>query len=233
MTNGVNEFRSVSGLGRWVVTLLAIAVIVDMAAVISGLAERELFTRIAVGSFTNEELDQNDTRMAAIGTAQLALVLVTGIVFIIWFHRAYKNLLAFGAELPHSTGWAIGAWFVPILNLFRPKGIADAIWQASDPQSSTPMGSKWSESEAPLFVHVWWVSWVLSAVAGRVYTAMSRNITTIQDAQNSNTAGLVADGLAVVAGILAILFVKGSTQRQQIKSQQLATLPADASPPVG
>lgn len=211
-------FRSVSGLSRWLVILLALGVLIDCAAVVSSLVERDLLGRL--DTVTDAELDQSDFRQVAIGVVQIATLLVTAIIFLIWFHRAYKNLLAFGAELPHGAGWAIGAWFVPILNLFRPKGIADAIWQASDPNLAEPVGEKWREAEAPIFLHVWWVAWVLTWIAGRVVTATSRSLDTVEQLLNYNTALLVADALGAATGVLAIMFVKGATQRQEAKVQQ-------------
>lgn len=222
-----DKARSITALGRWVVVLLGLAVFMDLAAVVVGLAERELFGRIASGSFTDAEVNDSDNRMAMIRIAQLSIYLVTGIVFIVWFHRAYKNLVAFGAELPHKRGWAIGAWFVPILNLFRPKGMADAIWQASDPELPHPAGDEWSKREAPLFMHVWWVTWILSLFLGRAYANMGRTIESIDQAQTLNTVGLASDGLGAVAGILAIAFVKGATKRQELRMQK----PVAPTPP--
>jgi hypothetical protein len=54
--------------------------------------------------------------------------LATAVGFLVWFHRAYTNLPALGIEpLPYATGWTIGAWLVPLLNLVRPKQIMDTI----------------------------------------------------------------------------------------------------------
>ena len=35
--------------------------------------------------------------------------------------------------MSRGAGWAIGPWFVPILNLFRPWQIAVETWEGSDP----------------------------------------------------------------------------------------------------
>lgn len=216
--------RSITGLGRWVVVLLGLAVFIDLAALVAGLAERELLGRITSGAFTDAEATASDNRVAMIGLAQISIYLVTGVVFIVWFHRAYKNLVAFGAELPHKTGWAIGAWFVPILNFFRPKGIADAIWQASDPQLPHPAGDSWTKVKVPAYIHVWWVTWIISAILGRVYFNMSRTIESVDQAQSSNAVGLAADGLGVIAGLCAIAFVKGATKRQELRMQKEVAL---------
>jgi hypothetical protein len=53
---------------------------------------------------------------------QLVTYVIGGVVFIVWFHRAYGNLGALGVDRPrHGRGWAIGAWFIPIANVFIPK----------------------------------------------------------------------------------------------------------------
>ncbi len=69
------------------------------------------------------------------GSFQLALTLVGGaaavfnfitlivtmILFLVWQHRAYSNLRPLGVPRPEfSSGWVIGSWFVPFLNLVHP-----------------------------------------------------------------------------------------------------------------
>ena len=49
-------------------------------------------------------------------------------VFIRWLSRAYKNLdVAAPGFRRYGHGWAIGSWFVPFLNLWRPKEIINDI----------------------------------------------------------------------------------------------------------
>jgi len=67
----------------------------------------------------------------------------------------------FGAERRFGVGWAIGAWFVPVLNFWRPKQTANDIWSASDPTAEGKhLGS-------PLLTWWWlcfllanWVGWI-------------------------------------------------------------------------
>ena len=56
------------------------------------------------------------------------LVIATGVAFLVWFSRAYRNLDALDLPRRYGTGWAIGGWFVPFLNFARPKQVADDIW---------------------------------------------------------------------------------------------------------
>ena len=49
--------------------------------------------------------------------------------------RLLEPAEARGRHLRYGTGWAIGAWFIPIFNLFRPKQIANDIDRASAPDA--------------------------------------------------------------------------------------------------
>ncbi len=57
------------------------------------------------------------------GIGSLAWIVVALIVFVIlllWVHRAHDNILREGLELDHSPGWAVGSYFIPVINLFVP-----------------------------------------------------------------------------------------------------------------
>ena len=63
----------------------------------------------------------------------IVLLVCVGLL-IAWTHRLYRNLEPLGfRELRFGSGWAVGGWFVPFLNLVRPKQIVNDIWRAGDP----------------------------------------------------------------------------------------------------
>jgi hypothetical protein len=70
-------------------------------------------------------------RIALAALILIIVYLIGAVIFLFWFHRAYANLDALGARRRHGKGWSIGGWFVPILNLFRPKQIVNDIWRGS------------------------------------------------------------------------------------------------------
>src|SRR5918997_1460259 len=71
-------------------------------------------------------------------------------------------------NLRASRGWSIGAWFVPILNLIRPKQLMDDTWRASDPALPAKVGSGWQERPVPGLLHAWWALFLISGVLGNV-----------------------------------------------------------------
>jgi len=63
----------------------------------------------------------NDARQAIISVLQLLIILATAGAFVPWLYRVHKNLSSLGArKLDCTSGWAVGLFFIPILNLFRP-----------------------------------------------------------------------------------------------------------------
>jgi Domain of unknown function (DUF4328) len=101
---------------------------------VAGLAVDVLWLVSASGPDTAvEELISIAEMMDLVALVQLASVIVGGVLFLAWFHRAYGNIRALGVSEPrYRRGWAIGAWFIPLANLVIPKQLANDLWRAGD-----------------------------------------------------------------------------------------------------
>lgn len=149
--------------------------------------------------------------------AQSLTTSATVVVFFVWFHRVRRNGEVFRPDgFSQSTGWAIGGWFVPIANLFLPYRTARETWDAS--AQNAPDGSYRSVSGAP--VVTWWLAgvtgWFLHGLASYQY-GKAVGAAEVRDA---SSLGAIADLIAVVAAVLAVLFVRKLTALQGIKAAQ-------------
>ena len=91
--------------------LLVAYFVVTAIGVVSDWLQLELINRVAEdqAAVTQAELDASDARQNLIGYLQVLIYLATGIMFIIWFRRAYQNLVAWGTEgLRFEAGWTVG-----------------------------------------------------------------------------------------------------------------------------
>lgn len=81
--------------------------------------------------------DDSSFEYFLISISQLLFIVVFFISFIIylmWVRQAYRNLHSLQIKpTEYSSGWAIGAYFVPILNLVRPYSMMKEIWFGSQP----------------------------------------------------------------------------------------------------
>jgi uncharacterized protein DUF4328 len=146
------------------------------------------------------------------------------VVFIVWTHRAYRNLEPLGASgLRYRSGWAIAGWLVPILAIWRPKQLLNDTWRASDPGlPGNASRADWGSRSTPLLMTAWWVLWIVGAFADRVSVRLGDN--SLDSART--TLGIRVGGAACLAAaaVLGVLVVNAITERQQERARQLHEL---------
>lgn len=212
--------RSPNGLATAVTVLLSVVIAADLFSVLAGLNVYALMGRVVsdgIGAVAAAELDRGDAAYAAAGLLQTLGLLATAAVFIVWFHRVRVNAEVFSqAAFSKGRGWAIGAWFVPIGNLWLPRRIAAEIWGAST--QSAPDGSWRQVSYAPL--NAWWAVWVGSLLVGRVAANLYKEADEADAVQQAAGVMIVSDLLDIAAAVLAILFVRKLSNMQHVKATE-------------
>jgi len=146
-----------TALTRFLQSLLWASAVVACLALI---VDSEELVRVHFGQLTPDQLANDDPIQGVVGMLQAGLDFVTGIVFLKWVYRAYRNIQGFGAEgLRFSPGWAVGYYFVPILNLVRPVQVMSEIWRVSqDPQN-------WLQRRGSWLIGTWWALFLLCSIA--------------------------------------------------------------------
>ncbi|MFJ3926434.1 DUF4328 domain-containing protein [Streptomyces sp. NPDC090022] len=204
--------RSPQGLATALTWLLGAATAVHLFSAGAG-AYEQAWLRGFSGDvhFDDLELGLSPALTILAGLLQLLTVLPTIVVFIIWFHRVRSNGGIFRPDgFTLGRGWAIGAWFVPVANLVMPCRIALQTWRAS-----TQRGPDGSDRPAPVALLMsWWAFWVLGAILGRVFSRIYMSADTVDELLPAGRLGIAADLVTMVAGVLAVLFVRRLTAMQ-------------------
>jgi len=140
-------------------------------------------------------------------TAGVVVTLATGVVFIAWLFRAHRSNRMSAGRLQRASGWAIGGWFVPFVNLVMPALVVQDVNRASRP---------WQQPPGAGLVTCWWVALVGSSVLGRLVgepdTALPMR-EYLAELREGVGLGLVADGLGLVAAVLGIVLVRRLTDQ--------------------
>jgi hypothetical protein len=162
---------------------------------------------------------------------EILLRITTIVVFLVWEHRAYKNLTALRATyLDHSPGWAVGWWFIPFANLVKPYVVMKEIWRESEPDVDPDSGFLSSAVGVPGFFAIWWAAWIIGNVMGRITERAAENPDgTISDVFPVLLA--ISSLITGIAAILAVHIVRQITQRQEERFQNLGAAPVEAPPP--
>jgi hypothetical protein len=226
--------REMSGLAWGALVSLGLVGLVGLARIVAALA---------LGSAARGEGDVESAygTYTALAGAHTVLFLLAAGVFIAWFFRAYKNLRRLGVEnMRYRTGWAIGAWFIPFFNWFRPKHIANDVWRGSE--RGVDVARQWRRVVVPNFVHWWWglflVQGILLETGQRItasgYTTLNSwssydiGFGSSDDGLTQIESGSVADVLggvcSLAALVLAMMVVRRVSNRlDEIREDALAT----------
>jgi Domain of unknown function (DUF4328) len=176
-------------LTQFLQRLLWISVAIACIALIDDVVE---FVQVQVGQLTPDQVATNDPIQGIIGLLQSGLGIVTGITFLKWIYRAYKNIQGFGAEgLRFSPGWAVGYYFIPILSLIRPVQVMSEIWRASDDPRN------WPRRPGSWLIVSWWTLFL-------IYTGVTQVSLEIAIQASTNDQWTLAAVLAIAGDLFSI-----------------------------
>ncbi len=206
--------KSFFTLAGWLRGLLYVQVAVSAVGAIVAVWVVSVLNRWlrAPSTITVEEGNRVDLVDLVVGGLSSLLYVVTGVVFIVWLWKAYSSNRVDPVRLQHGRGWTIGAWFVPILNLFRPfqlvRDLRDGIRSAMG--ATGPDRKRW-------LVRTWWAAFLTTNLLtwlSRVVDAASGSLTGFDLIESMRTLAWLsfATSLVSVAGAaLASLVVRRLT----------------------
>lgn len=218
--------KSLAGRASFAMVLLLLTIPANLWVIVADLDYLDFLNRLIDGEALSiaEARDAEDVVQAS-GLIYFFTSLGATVAFLFWFARAYYNLPRLGlTDLRWGRGWSIGAWFVPILNLIRPKRIANDIWRGSEGPPAAG-GEDWHSRPVDRIVHWWWAAWILAGMVGWLFTRilLSGNgpdtqaelLDLARDERLAYFVDIASSLLLIPAAILAVLFVRRVTDRQE------------------
>jgi hypothetical protein len=215
----VRALGRLSAGARWTALLLLVSAAVALLSIGTQLAQLGLLARAASGEpFTAGELAGSGARQMSIAIALLAAYGATAVTFLAWLRGTYVKTRAIaGRRLRHSSGWAIGSFFVPVANIVVPYQVMAEIWNVS---IGTGLG------RSRLLIDLWWAAW-LAFLAASLATSFTSDRPTLAQLASLARLNLIADLLGIVAAILAVAVV---TKLDLALSSTRSTPAGEASP---
>ena len=207
----------------------AIVILLSVQAVTLGLRLLALSNRIKVaGQISRHEwvsqatADRADVWVGSAGGLWVLVFVATIVVWCVWQHRSHRAARSLVTGMELSPGWAVGCWFVPIVNYFKPFQAMAALWRASD---GTP---SWRQQATWPVLGWWWATWLGFNLLGSLQSATSG--TDLDAIRRTDALGAVAVTLGVVSAVLAIRIVRQIASRLEAAVLAAATSPGPAAP---
>lgn len=200
------DFKDPTKLSKFVLWGLYAEIAVAIVAIISNFMEYQFLVDVRDGVYANAqalvETDAaaSDFRQLVVGVGGGAIILVSSILILIWIYRANANARALGAlNMQFKPGWAIGWYFIPIANLWKPYQALKEIWQTSQ-----GIAERSAELRPSIFPW-WWTLWLIYSFLGQ---AAFRTSMRADDLDSYVTANLLAQGAEVATIPLCLVFVR-------------------------
>lgn len=232
----VRDYASLDGLKKATQILIGAVMVAEVLTTLVEANVLKVGAALAAGTAGYAEADVHDSFAQPVYISFLAAYILAGIVFLVWVHRANKNLHAIGiTDMQFSPGWAVGWWFVPFMNLVRGHTIVKELWQGSH----SPGTSVGPDSPFPKMIDYWWGAWLLSGILSRISARIvSNDNPTLDQFRYSAYLAITASIFGLAAGWIAIKLVGAISDAQAVKRQRMrsevhaSSPPPDIQPPV-
>jgi len=165
-------------LGLWLHRLLVVYLValgIEMAACLLVIA--------MLASAGDTELDQDQLRtvgftlmtMGYAGYLQFGAFVAIAVLFMRFMYKAVQRAKGFAVPFTYvSPGWAVGYWFIPLMNLYRPFEVVKALVKACAEEAGTPDKPAAGEQ----LLGAWWALFLLGNIVASAVARMDLDLST-------------------------------------------------------
>lgn len=170
-------------------------------------------------NFVNQDrIDSNDIRQGMLALVILAVYIGSIVAVMRWLKGAVRNLPEIGSSGGRFTpGWAVGWFFIPIMNFVRPIQILGELWRGSTTSESN---MPWKEKS--MWPGIGWF-WAIHLVSGFVgwWAVPPEDYSDPDTYLTADYIAIFSDFTGIAAGLLLFQIVSRITDFQTAKYRQL------------
>jgi hypothetical protein len=211
--SGRDRLRILRGASVALYTLLSLDLVLTVVAFRDEVDRHSLYQRVKSKPWTVTlaEARAVEHRVDTVNAISLVLFVATAVGFAVWLWAAYSRLGELGYDRRHGSGWAIGAWFLPVANLFMPRRIVNDLVDAEVSRHGETMSTvslrRWTTA--------WWMTWLVAIGVGCVVNSMNSRAQTVDAALSASVGFMVRCVAFAAAAVLAIVAVRLVTRQQR------------------
>ena len=210
-----------TNLTSWTKLSLLAQIVISVVAIVSGAFEIQLLRDFQAGTFDSETdptdaANANDLRQGIVGVMQALIFITSGVLILMWTYRANFNARRLGASgMEFSPGWAVGWYFVPFANLWKPYQAMKEIWQAS----ASP--ERWEQEDRTWLLPLWWTIWIISNILGNVAFRLAWQDEPSLDQLIASSSVMLASDILDIPLAVVFFFLVQKVHRMQLEQAQL------------
>jgi hypothetical protein len=169
---------------------------------------------VAEARALDDWIDADDGFAAFAGLYYIGAFVVF-VLLLVWMNLAHKATQDLWPGLRSwSSGWTVGAWFVPIANLILPKLVMDEIERiALAPRAGTSVADGWQRRPTLAVGWLWWLPFVvgivLTTIGAGIGDEVDSSVTEVRASYVASAIGFAALAAGAVCGALYVRRIGG------------------------
>lgn len=213
-------FKDPRSLANIVRILLYIQIAIVIIKIVSSAMQYNLLFDMQAGKYAGSQAmaaaRANDLRERILAYVWIGSYILTAFFILKWIYRSAYNVHQLGAKgFDVDPGWAVAAYFVPLINFFAPFAVMQKIWRASaEPQT-------WQAQRSSYLIYLWWTLFLIANFLGYYRLISTFQVKTIDGLLG---ATLIAAIFMFIFIPLNLVFIKLVTKVTQMQVEQSKTL---------
>lgn len=204
--------------------LIAFAVLAGIDALSIGLSfyQNSVLKAYELGGYSDEYITNLDYVTMFLGILQFMCIVTIIILFIMWFRRAYGNLIRLEVNMDYTENGAVWGYFIPFVNWVRPIKTMREIYVKTQ-RAIKQYDSALVLDKNTTFIAIWWIIYIANGVVGNFASKAMNRATTIDEFVDANNIYIVSDLIDILSIALAVVVV------QKISKLELSLKKVDTS----
>ena len=213
-------FRSPRLRAELATTFLLILVALNLLDIVNSAVDLAAYGGHLGATAARTHLLWTDQRNLLVAISWLLVAFPVSVVMVsLWVHRAYANLEPLGRRGSRSPALAVGWFFIPIANLWKPYQVMAEI--SNKTLGAVPRG----------LLASWWACWLAGIVVGNLQMQFSlRESSDPASHTGPLLVSLVSDAIWIAAALLLIRIMRAVTRGQDQAPQAPPAAFAATSP---
>jgi hypothetical protein len=210
------ELRPNAERAKLAIILIWATLAIEVISVISDYFQYRLISGMVAGEPIDMGLaESNDMRQRLIGITAIIVLIVSAIIYVRWFRRAFYNLETKTRGLQFSNNDAASCWFIPLLNLYKPFQIMDEMYRRTEILLSEQV-KDYKASFTFYNIRWWWAFWILHNIAGQIVFRMAMAAETADEILNATIFSMVTGLINIPLALIAILVIQDYTEKENL-----------------
>ena len=178
----------------------------------------------AAGLSVDEAYAEMPLQLLLTPLLQLLVLVACWVIIAMWIYRIASNtrFLAGANKMEYTPGWAVGWYFVPIANFWKPYQAMKEVWTlnvARDGGLGAPVAT---------LLPLWWTLWIVWNLVSNFAGRMSWRATSFEQHDNALLGSMATDAIHVPLCIVLLLVVNRLYAAQiRLHASKPATYAAD------